>query len=124
MTETLSDSREVTHMVYLVISSCLLSFRCLFFPTGHLSPSPPPPRRLSLPHHGVAVAGATEDICSALLSQSPRQEIRTSFHTRDGGKTNVALFQVRLFSPHQKKEKAVRVAGVTAITLDAADKQI
>lgn len=42
MTETLSDSREVTRMVYLVISSCLLSSRCLFFPTAlppHLSVS-------------------------------------------------------------------------------------
>lgn len=65
MTETLSDSREVTHMVYLVISSCLLSSRCLFSPTGYLSPSSPPlslffSLSLSLQHHGFGVGVAMD----------------------------------------------------------------
>lgn len=82
--ETLSDSSEVTHMVYLVISpSLLLSSLILFyFPTGHLAFSCSSFPSAVLPTlHTSGVAAVTGDRCSMPVSQTQNVGQQMYTHT-------------------------------------------
>lgn len=79
--ETLSDSDEVTHMFYLVISPSLLLSSLVFFcfPTGHLSVSLPSFFASALaptPHtSGVATVTANRCLMPLLQRRNAGQEV-------------------------------------------------